>query len=179
MLFIGILFAAFLGACSSVSPNPTSAPTTVSASASPYDGAWQGTGTAQDGRPITVKFTVTDGAISSFIYSYPKADNSLTCTGLDHAAIPAGSQPRITNNSFSQTFGPDLTADGTFTISGFSLRPHLHHLAGTLYQRLFCNPAGGMDRCQTAGRANNRSRARIGGLVRKERRLRRPASSSC
>ena len=115
MLFIVILFAAFLGACSSVSPNPTSAPTTVSASAGPYDGAWVGSGKAQDGREITVKFTVADGAVFSFIFSYPKTDNSLDCTSLDHANIPAGSQPRITNNSFSQTFGPDLTADGTFT----------------------------------------------------------------
>jgi ABC-type branched-subunit amino acid transport system permease subunit len=115
MLFIVILFAAFLGACSSVNPNPTAAPTAVSASTSPYDGAWVGSGKAQDGREITVKFTVANGGISSFIFSYPKPDHSLDCTGLDHANIPRGSRPLITNNSFSQTFGPDLTADGTFT----------------------------------------------------------------
>jgi branched-chain amino acid transport system permease protein len=67
---------------------------------------------------MTVKFTVTNGAISSFLYSYPKPDKSLDCTGIDHNLIPVGSQPHITNNSFSQTFGPDLTADGTFTSSG-------------------------------------------------------------
>ncbi len=58
------------------------------------------------------------GAISSFIHSYPKADNSISCTNFDYTVIPADSQPRITNNSFSQTFGSDLTADGTFTSSG-------------------------------------------------------------
>jgi branched-chain amino acid transport system permease protein len=118
MLFIVIFFATLLAACSSASSNPTSVPTTVSASAGPYEGAWLGQGTAQDGRTITVNFTVTNGAISSFSYSYPKAVNSISCTGIDHAIISAGSQPRITNNSFSQTFGPDLTADGAFTSSG-------------------------------------------------------------
>lgn len=113
MLFALIIFAVLLAACSSAVQAPTSAPTTVLASASPYDGSWEGQGTAQDGREITVKFTVQGGAISSFTYTYLRPDN-IPCTGIDHNVIPVESQPRILNDSFSQVFGPDLTADGSF-----------------------------------------------------------------
>jgi branched-chain amino acid transport system permease protein len=107
-------FAALLSACSSSIQSPTSVPTTISTSTSPYDGSWEGSGTAQDGRTVMVKFTVQGGAISSFTYIYPRPDN-IPCTGIDHEVISLGSQPRIVNASFSQVFGPDLTADGTFT----------------------------------------------------------------
>jgi len=110
------LLTALLAACTSVSSTPTSIPTTFSTSTSPYDGSWVGSGTAQDGREITVKFTVTNGAISSFIYSYPRPDNnSIPCVGIDHIVIPPGSQPRITNQTFNQTYGSDLTADAIFS----------------------------------------------------------------
>ena len=122
LIFIFVLFAvlltALLAACTSVSPTPAFIPTTLSTSASPYDGSWVGSGTAQDGREITVKISVANGEISSFIYGYPKADNSILCIGIDHTIVTVNSQPHITNNSFSQTFGPDLTADGVFTSSG-------------------------------------------------------------
>ncbi len=108
-----VVLAALLSACSSIAQSPTPAPTTISVSASPYDGNWQGQGTAQDGRIVTVKFTIEAGAISSFIYSYPKADHSISCTNLDNISIAPDSQPHIANNSFSIT-GPDLTFDGAF-----------------------------------------------------------------
>ncbi len=112
-----VVFAALLTACSSTAQVPTPAPTTVSANVSPYDGDWQGQGTAQDGRVITIKFMVQDGAISSFVYSYPDNINVVACTGLGHTLIPIDSRLRIQNNSFAQTFGPDLTADGIFSSS--------------------------------------------------------------
>jgi branched-chain amino acid transport system permease protein len=113
--FSVVMLTILLVACSSSNQTPAPPATKISISTGPYDGHWQGTGTAQDGRTITLQFTVQGGAISSFVYSYPKADNSLTCTGLDYTVIPATSQPRILNTSFSQTFGPDLIADGSFT----------------------------------------------------------------
>src|SRR5574337_931994 len=121
MLFALIIFAALLAACSAAVQAPTPAPSTslgtgptaVSVSVSPYDGSWEGGGTAQDGREITIRFTVQGGAISSFTYSYLRPDN-IPCTGIDHNVIPVESQPRILNDSFSQVFGPDLTADWSF-----------------------------------------------------------------
>src|ERR1700690_3589400 len=118
VILTGIVFAVLLTACSSITQTPTQSPTTVSASASPYDGSWEGVGTAQDGREITVKFTVTNGVISSFIYSSLNTDNSISCTGIDHTLVTVNSRPPITINSFYQTFGPDLTAEGTFTSPG-------------------------------------------------------------
>jgi branched-chain amino acid transport system permease protein len=90
------------------------AATTVSVNVSPYDGNWQGQGSAQDGRVITVKFKVESGAISSFIYSYIDNIQAVSCTGIEHSVIAPDSRPRIENNLFSLTFGSDLTADGTF-----------------------------------------------------------------
>ncbi len=113
LLFI-VIVALLVTACATAAPTPTPV---AKINSSPYDGLWEGKGLAQDGREVTVKFTVQDGAISSFIYSYPKVDHSILCTNLDYTVIAADSQPRITNNSFSQTFGSDLTADGTFASS--------------------------------------------------------------
>ncbi len=73
---------------------------------------------------IIVKFTVRNGAISSFIYIYPRGDINIDCTGIDHNVIPPASQPRISNNSFSQTFGPDLITDGNF-VSDSSASGHI------------------------------------------------------
>ena len=112
--FIVFIVAVLLSGCTTATSIPTPVAQTNS---SPYDGRWLGQGTAQDGREVTVKFTVQDGAISSIIYSYPKADHSIMCTNLDYTLVAANVRPQITNNSFSQTFGPDLTADGTFTSS--------------------------------------------------------------
>lgn len=116
MLCILIFFAALLWACTSAAAEPTPIPTNLSTSTRPYDGLWQGTGSSQDGRAISIKFTVTDGAIASFIYSYPRPDDeSIPCVGIDHTGISTSAQPHILNNSFAQTFGDDLTADGTFS----------------------------------------------------------------
>src|SRR5258708_29342149 len=113
ILFIALL-SVLLTACSSAALTPTAVSTSATAVASPYDGLWQGQGSAQDGRQITVKFTVQNGAISSFSYTYLRPDN-VPCTGIDHSVIPAESQPRIASAAFSQVFGPDLTASGSFT----------------------------------------------------------------
>ncbi len=114
MLFILVLFAALLAACSTASSTPTSIPTTISTSASPFDGSWQGTGTAQDGRTITIKFSIEGGGISSFLYSYSNSYHTLLCTGLDHSVIALAARPLIKNDGFSQTLGPDLTVDAVF-----------------------------------------------------------------
>src|ERR1700690_3824902 len=83
MLFIILVATALLAACSFINQTPTPAPTTISTSTSPYDGSWLGNGAAQDGRPITIKFTVIHGTISSFSYSYPRPDNNtIPCTGI-------------------------------------------------------------------------------------------------
>src|SRR5581483_734173 len=115
-LFIVFVTAAVLAACAPSVQTPTLVPTRVSTSASPYDGDWKGKGTAQDGREITVIFTIKEGAVTSFVYNYMGA-LGLECTGIDHSLIPPESQPRVQNNSFSQKFGDDLTADATFTSS--------------------------------------------------------------
>jgi hypothetical protein len=101
--FAVFFFAAFLSACTFVTSTPT--PTAVPALSSPYDGPWAGSGVAQDGRKITIQFTIQGGAISSFTYIYLRPDN-IPCTGIDHNVIPADSRPHITDNSFSQVFGP-------------------------------------------------------------------------
>lgn len=58
-------------------------------------------------------FTVKGGAVTSFIYNYMGV-LGLECTGIDHSLILPESQPHIQNNSFSQKFGDDLTADAAF-----------------------------------------------------------------
>ena len=116
MFLILLFFTSLLGACSTIKPNPTSIPATLSTSTSPYDGLWEGTGTSQNGRAITLKFTISDGAISSLIYSYPRPDDeTIPCVGIDHSSIPSVLQPHILNNSFAQSFGDDLTANGAFS----------------------------------------------------------------
>ena len=118
MILIVIVAAALLAACSSINQTLTPAPTVISTSTSPYDGLWNGSGTAQDGRVITIKFSVQAGAISSFIYSYLDNFKIVSCTGLDYSVISSDSRPQIESNSFSKTFGADLTADGTFSSPG-------------------------------------------------------------
>src|SRR5574337_431611 len=87
MLFALIIFAALLAACSAAVQAPTPAPSTslgtgptaVSVSVSPYDGSWEGGGTAQDGREITIRITVQGGAIASFTYSYLRPATLPSC----------------------------------------------------------------------------------------------------
>jgi len=108
-----VFIAAFLlTACGSATLSPT--PTTlVSSNTSPYDGSWEGKGPTQDGREVTVRFTIQGGAISSFAYGYiSKAGDS--CMGIGHTVIPAEARPQILNDSFSQAFGDDLTVEGKF-----------------------------------------------------------------
>jgi len=106
-----VIVALLLTACATATSSPT--PITK-INASPYDGLWIGKGAAQDGRQITVKFTVQGGTITSFIYTYPRAGD-VDCTGIDHSVISSDVQPKIIDNKFSQTFGADLTADTVFT----------------------------------------------------------------
>jgi len=115
MLFIIVVFAALLGACSTAGQMPTSMPAITPTSISPYEGSWIGSGIAQDRRVVTISFTIENGAISSFAYSYPKPDHTSSCASLDYTVIPIDSRPHIENSSFSQTFGSDLTADGEFS----------------------------------------------------------------
>ncbi len=114
LLLVMIGGLALLAACAPASQASAPVPTATPASTSPYDGTWQGQGTAQDGRMVTIKFTVQGGSLTSFIYSYPRPDNLFLCTGIDHTVIVGASRPQISNSAFSQTFGPDLTANGSF-----------------------------------------------------------------
>jgi len=110
LLFI-VIVALLLSACAT----STSIPTAVAKiNVSPHDGLWMGKGAAQDGREITIKFTAQGGAITSFIYIYPRLGD-VDCTGIDHSVISPDAQPKIIDNKFSQIFGADLTADGEFT----------------------------------------------------------------
>jgi branched-chain amino acid transport system permease protein len=106
-IVIGLML---LTACAPAALSPTPV---VKANPSPYDGLWIGTGAAQDGRAITVKFNVQNGAISSFLYTYPR-EGTIYCTGIDHSVISFDAQPKIISSKFSQVFGSDLTADATF-----------------------------------------------------------------
>ncbi|HUH96892.1 MAG TPA: hypothetical protein VLZ89_06010 [Anaerolineales bacterium] len=115
VLYVMGLLALLLTACSFGTQTATPAPPVVAAPAGPFDGVWSGGGRAQDGRVITIKFKIENGAISSFTYSYPKQEGSLSCTSLDYTAIPVAARPSIQADAFSKTFGSDLTADGTFS----------------------------------------------------------------
>ncbi len=115
-LFIGVigLCTVFLGACSTLARPTAPVPTNVALPSSPYDGAWAGTGTSADGRLITINFTVRAGAIASFTYTYAGRDGT-SCTGIAHEQIAPEAQPRITGAKFSDQFGDDLTANGSFS----------------------------------------------------------------
>ncbi len=116
ILLVIIGFGSLLAGCSSFGQTPTQTISAKHGIPSQYDGSWLGNGLSQDGREITVKFTVLDGDIESINYSYPRT-NDVLCTGIDHNVIHPASQPHILHDSFSQKFGDDLTADGTFTSS--------------------------------------------------------------
>ncbi|HEX8991434.1 MAG TPA: ABC transporter permease [Anaerolineales bacterium] len=103
-----------LGACTSTARTPAPSATNVSLPASPFDGDWSGTGDSTSGRLITIAFTVQAGAITSFTYTYPGL-NGLACTGIDHQQIPPQAQPKVVNSGFSNSFGDDLTASGSFS----------------------------------------------------------------
>ncbi len=108
------LCVVLLGACSSLAHPTAAAPTSVAVLGGPYDGAWTGNGTTSDGRSITVAFMVQRNAITSFTYTYLGLDGT-SCTGIDHEQIPPDAQPKIVEGKFSDKFGDDLTASGTFT----------------------------------------------------------------
>ena len=113
ILFIFTVLAVLLPACSSINQTPVPTATVPSTAISPFDGSWEGSGVTQDGRKITIQFTVQGGTISAFTYVYLRPDN-IPCMGIDHTVISVESRPVITNDSFSQVFGPDLTAYGKF-----------------------------------------------------------------
>src|SRR5512135_1573301 len=103
-----------LTACSSAAHTPASAPTAVAVAASPYDGVWNGNGASPQGRAVSVKFSVSGGAITSFTYTYTGLDGT-SCTGIGHEQIPPAVQPKIVDAAFSNVFGDDLTASGKFS----------------------------------------------------------------
>ena len=87
-----IYFAVLFFACVSFRvrsrhPNVRSHTTASPTFSSPYDGPWTGSGVAQDGRKITIQFTIQGGAISSITYIYLRPDN-IPVTGIDHNVIP-------------------------------------------------------------------------------------------
>ncbi len=107
-----------LAACSSAARTaPTPGPTNVASVTGPYDGSWTGKGTSPDGRSITVAFAVRGGSITSFTYTYAGLDGT-SCTGIDHGQIPPSLQPKIVNAQFSDVFGDDLKANGSFSSPG-------------------------------------------------------------
>src|SRR5512141_2631455 len=82
-----------LGACSSAARPAPVVPTTVAVTTGPHDGAWTGKGVTANGIPLTIAFTVTSDAISSFTYTYPAQDGT-TCNGIDHFRIPNDARPK-------------------------------------------------------------------------------------
>ncbi|HTP00962.1 MAG TPA: hypothetical protein VMJ64_06275 [Anaerolineales bacterium] len=131
------LCALLLGACTTRAPSiAVSTPTSAALSPGPHDGSWAGQGKTADGTPVTLVFTVTGDAVSSFTYTYPAQDGTV-CTGIDHLQIPVVAQPRIIGDKFSNTFGEDLTASASFP----SDQASTGHLSIQWKGRLNCSAA--------------------------------------
>jgi len=110
MIFIVIVAAALLAACSSASQTPTPAPT-LSSPASPYDGSWSGKGTAQDGSEVDIHFIIKNSIITSFIYTYP-VQGGLRCSSLHYDDLPPESYSKISSGAFSFSLPSILSFDG-------------------------------------------------------------------
>src|SRR5258708_7957018 len=79
----------------------------------PYDGAWAGSGVADNGKVISLTLTVADSAVTGVAYNFT-GTNGLPCTDSSHDPFPAGSRPPITNSAFAYS-DSSLTISGTFS----------------------------------------------------------------
>ena len=92
MLFIVIVFAALLAACSTAGKSASASPTP---SPGKYDGNWQAHNVTANGLEINLFFRVSDSVIRWMTYTYPGQANQ-TCTAL----VPPESLPAISDNGF-------------------------------------------------------------------------------
>lgn len=145
LIFFIVIAALFLTACVPAASTPT--PVTK-INISPYDGLWQGSGLAADGREVGVQFTVEGGGIVSFFYTYPGVDG-VQCTGIGHSLIPPASRPQIADDAFNASLLPDLKANGIFD----STTSASGHIAFNWLGRVNCTASLEADWTATKGQA--------------------------
>ena len=135
-----VLACIFLAACTKAESNPV--PTPTPSPAGPLDGNWQGTGEA-NGIPYTIFFTVRSSTVTEIHYSFINA-NGTSCLNINYIPIAQADRPRITDNSFAATLGPDLDVYAAFRDDSSASG----HLSGTLTgfrRETMCNGSFAVD----------------------------------
>jgi len=94
-------------------PAPTVIAQVATAAPSPYDGAWEGSGTMPDGTPVALVFTVRGGSLASIRYEFP-GKNAERCSTFDFAPASSGKRPVISDSALAVNIGDNIALDMKF-----------------------------------------------------------------
>ena len=102
----------------------------------PYEGKWQGTGGAADGKVITLAFTVQGSSVTSIQYQFEMPGGTV-CFNMTHMVIPEAERLQIEDRAFTASFDPDLNLSAVFDSESSASG----HLSGSLnnYRWPYCN----------------------------------------